>query len=95
MDENIFIKKMDEIIAILKRAFPEERVIDKGMVETPIRKAPKTYTIDAAKKYRVADKTCRYCGGKVSWDLYPHRKAPLHVDDDGFVIENGDCPNYE
>ena len=38
--------------------------------------------------------TCSKCGGLISWDLRPERVHPLHVDKEGHILGNGDCPAW-
>ncbi len=46
------------------------------------------------KKYKIADKRCNICGGLISWDDYPNPKLPIHVDNKGYKIGDGDCHYY-
>lgn len=37
---------------------------------------------------------CDKCKGLISWDLRPERTWPLHVDKEGHILGNGDCPEW-
>ena len=43
--------------------------------------------------YKIADKGCNKCGGKITWDNYDKETQPYpdHVDEDGNIM---DCPKY-
>ena len=43
--------------------------------------------------YKISDKGCNRCGGKITWDLYNKEDHPYpdHVDEDGKLC---DCPEY-
>ena len=44
--------------------------------------------------YKIADKGCNKCGGKITWDKYDKEEHPYpdHVDEDGNLT---DCPEYK
>ena len=48
------------------------------------------------KKYSIANKPCNKCNGLISWDGYSKENPtlPIHVDENGFIIEDGSCPEY-
>ena len=43
--------------------------------------------------YKISDKGCNRCGGKITWDLYNKEEHPYpdHVDEDGNLCN---CPEY-
>ena len=45
-------------------------------------------------KYKISDKGCNRCNGKITWDLYDKETHPYpdHIDEDGSII---DCPEYK
>lgn len=40
------------------------------------------------------EQTCNKCGGLISWDDRPQRLYPMHVDDKGQIVGDGDCPMF-
>ena len=44
--------------------------------------------------YKIADKGCNKCGGKITWDNYDKETQPYpdHVDEDGNLMN---CPEYK
>lgn len=66
--------------------------------EVEIEKQPKaTKKVPANGKYKVANTKCNKCDGYISWDGYnkDNPTPPIHVDKDGAIIGNGDCPEYD
>lgn len=52
------------------------------------------------KIYKVVNKDgknliCKYCGGIISWDLKPERNLPLHCNELGQIVGDGDCHGYQ
>lgn len=57
------------------------------------KKQPKTTKkIVANGKHKVAGKRCDRCQGFISWDGWSQGSLPIHVDVDGIIVGNGDCP---
>lgn len=48
-----------------------------------------------AKQYSICSKPCDRCNGNITWDLYPTKKHPIHVDEVGAIIGDGSCPKYD
>lgn len=51
------------------------------------------------KIYNVVNKSgeflrCNKCNGIISWDLRPERPYPLHCDEIGQIVGDGNCPEY-
>ncbi|MFX1236429.1 MAG: thermonuclease family protein [Promethearchaeota archaeon] len=46
------------------------------------------------RKHDISKTRCKSCGGLISWDNYPNQKWPIHVDENGYKIGNGSCPNF-
>lgn len=48
------------------------------------------------KKYSIANKPCNKCNGLISWDGFDKESPtpPIHVDESGFLIDDGTCPEY-
>jgi len=46
------------------------------------------------KKYSIANKPCNKCNGLISWDGLDkdNPTPPIHVDENGFLIDDGSCP---
>ena len=66
--------------------------------EVEIKKQPKsTKKIPANGKYKVANTICNICEGHISWDGFVKDTGmhPIHVDKDGNIMGNGDCPEYD
>ena len=66
--------------------------------EVEIKKQPKsTKKIPANGKYKVANTICNICEGHISWDGFVKDTGmhPIHVDKDGNLMGNGDCPEYD
>ena len=38
--------------------------------------------------------TCNKCSGFISWDLRPERIYPLHVNQEGKIVDDGNCPEF-
>lgn len=71
-----------------------EEVVKKNPVKKP--DAPK---IEMGKVYNYKGKdgtpyTCNKCGGLISWDERPTRLYPMHVDEEGHIVGDGDCPMF-
>jgi hypothetical protein len=49
---------------------------------------------DNEREYKVSPKPCRTCKGRVTWDLFPEIKYPIHVDEKAHKIGDGSCPKY-
>ena len=47
------------------------------------------------KVVKVSSTLCKKCQGHISWDDYETTGRPIHVDINGFVMGNGDCPKWE
>ena len=47
--------------------------------------------------YKISDKGCNRCGGKITWDNYSKEEGgqnyPDHIDEDGNIMPNG-CPQF-
>lgn len=56
--------------------------------------APPKLRIKKKGPYKIANKPCNTCGQTISWDLYPDRATPLHVNIKGFIRGDGNCPDY-
>ena len=48
-----------------------------------------------SKKYNITKKSCRTCGGLISFEDYPNPKWPIHVDANGYIIGDGSCPDFK
>ena len=64
----------------------------------PVKK-PNAPKIEMGKVYNYKKKdgtptTCSRCGGLISWDDRPERIYPMHVDDKGHIVGDGDCPMF-
>lgn len=64
----------------------------------PVKK-PDAPKIEMGKVYDYMKKdgtplTCDRCGGLISWDDRPQRVYPMHVDEEGHIVGDGDCPNF-
>jgi len=49
------------------------------------------------RKYKIAGKPCKICGGLISWDDYDTKNKtgrPVHVDADGYKVGVGSCPAW-
>ena len=57
---------------------------------------PTKKTSGSKKKYSIANKPCNKCNGLISWDEYSKENPtlPIHVDENGLIIEDGTCPEY-
>lgn len=67
------------------------------MTEEVVVPAPKK--VDMGRTYTYMSKkgtpyTCNKCKGFISWELRPERSYPLHVDKEGQIINDGNCPDY-
>ncbi|MHA2008513.1 MAG: hypothetical protein ACXABO_14355 [Promethearchaeota archaeon] len=47
------------------------------------------------KRLKIASKTCWRCGQLISWEKKIHKSFPVHVDKEGFIIGDGDCPEFK
>ena len=47
------------------------------------------------KVVKISSTLCKKCQGHISWDDYETTGRPIHVDMNGFVMGNGDCPKWE
>ena len=85
MDEKEFEKMIDSKFYDLKVWFQNNGYM-KPVGDTPS-SAPKQGG------YKIADKGCNKCGGKITWDNYDKETQPYpdHVDEDGNLM---DCPEY-
>ena len=66
--------------------------------EVEIKKQPKaTKKVPANGKYKVANTICNICEGHISWDGFVKDTGmhPIHVDKEGNIMGNGDCPDYD
>lgn len=68
-------------------SLPEETKIE-GVKKQPIH----TKKVVANGKYKVASKRCNKCQGFISWDGWTQGTLPIHVNVDGIIVGNGDCP---
>lgn len=68
-------------------SLPEETKIV-GVEKQPIN----TKKVVANGKYKVASKRCNKCQGFISWDGWTQGTLPIHVNVDGIIVGNGDCP---
>lgn len=72
------------------KALPELKSVD------PLKKQPKTTKkIPANGQYKVAGSPCNRCNGYITWDGWVKGNPPVHVDVEGKILGNGDCPNFE
>lgn len=103
---NEILAELKEIKLIFRGYIAKQEALQPDLeyttVKETIHKLPKsTKKLDAGaagKVYNFMGKggpyTCKKCGGLISWDLRPERIPPLHVDKDGHMIGNGDCPEF-
>jgi hypothetical protein len=64
--------------------------------EPAVRKQPKsTKKIVANGKYKVAGSPCNRCNGYITWDGWVKGSPPIHVDIEGNIQGNGDCPDFD
>jgi hypothetical protein len=67
--------------------------------ETPkqkiLKKVKGAKKIDQKRVYKAAGTLCKKCGGIISWDDFPDNKYPVHIDEEGHIIGDGSCPEYE
>lgn len=49
------------------------------------------------KALKISSTRCKYCGGLISWQGYDKvdHPYPVHVDENGYQIGDGSCPNLE
>ena len=64
----------------------------------PVKK-PDAPKIEMGKVYNYKGKdgtpyTCNKCGGLISWDDRPTRLYPMHVDEEGHIVGDGDCSKW-
>ena len=45
-------------------------------------------------KLRIDQKRCTYCSGLISWDKKIDGRFPTHVDQKGYIIDDGRCPSF-
>ena len=45
-------------------------------------------------RLKIASKPCRNCNGYISWDQKINNRFPIHVDKNGYIIEDGSCPKF-
>ena len=85
MDEETFYEELDKRFYDLKVWFQNN-----GYMK-PVGDIPSSTHKQG--KYKIADKGCNKCGGKITWDNYNKETQPYpdHVDEDGNLM---DCPNY-
>lgn len=87
--------KLDQI---KDRILVRKEVITNEAENLPIKK-PNAPKIEMGKVYNYKKKdgtptTCDRCGGLISWDDRPERIYPMHVDDKGHIVGDGDCPMF-
>ena len=46
-------------------------------------------------KLRIDKKRCNYCSGLISWDKKIDGRFPSHVDQEGYIIDDGRCPHFK
>ncbi len=46
-------------------------------------------------KLRIDKKRCTYCSGLISWDKKIDGRFPTHVDQKGYIIDDGRCPSFK
>ena len=59
-----------------------------------------TKSIDMGKTYSYMSKkgipyVCNKCSGFISWELRPERSYPLHVNQEGKIVNDGNCPEFQ
>lgn len=53
-------------------------------------------TTSGRKIYSIASKPCNKCNGTISWDGFDkdNPTPPIHIDQNGFIIDDGSCPEF-
>ena len=46
-------------------------------------------------KLRIAKERCNICNGLISWDKKIYERFPTHVDQQGYIIDDGRCPHFK
>ena len=84
--KSYFLKEGEKGPSIEVKKVPEKESTTKTKV-----KEEKT----RRKVVKISTTCCKKCQGHISWDDYETTGRPIHVDINGFVIGNGDCPKWE
>lgn len=98
---------LKSVLEVLKSI---NRKLDAQLITNTLKAEDKTYVtediktetekkVDLAQKYNYMSKkgtpyTCNKCKGFISWDLRPERSFPLHVNQEGRIVNDGNCPEY-
>ncbi len=73
----------------------EPKIVGLGLADATVPKS-----VDMAKVYSYMSAkgipyTCNKCSGFISWELRPERSYPLHVNQEGKIVNDGNCPEYQ
>jgi len=86
---------MEEILELVK----ENNKILKSLVDQVFALPEVEPSIQVDKEgdriYKIASKVCNKCNGYITWDDWEKGRPPLHVDADGRLLGDGDCPAYK
>ena len=86
---SIEVKKVPEKESTKKGAGPQDqKIITERKTKVKEEKTRR-------KVVKISTTCCKKCQGHISWDDYETTGRPIHVDINGFVIGNGDCPKWE
>ncbi len=89
-----------QIVNILAKEEHDANDIEPKVVSPELAQAQVEKIVNMARIYTYMSKkgnpyTCKNCGGFISWELRPERSYPLHVNQEGKIVNDGNCPEYQ